>query len=167
MKSAILAFLLLLHATYPAATLQDVYKSCYQDRFGVEHLIPDSSSAARYLHQELAAMDTTLILDNECCGYSHQHERVSLALIRRGELSEQELIGRMLADRVPHSSRDSAGWVREWKQIEEIALEQYPEWRDSSLQTALTQCAEQLAPVHHSEAYRQAYKPHYRVVKKK
>ena len=42
-----------IHAQYPKATLQDVYKTCYQDYFGAEHLVRDTASARFYLHQEL------------------------------------------------------------------------------------------------------------------
>ena len=33
-------------ADYPQSTLQDIYKSFFQDRFGPGHIVPDSAKAA-------------------------------------------------------------------------------------------------------------------------
>ena len=41
-------------ATYPESTLQDVYKSFYQDRFGPGHMISDTASARSYLMREIS-----------------------------------------------------------------------------------------------------------------
>ena len=38
---------------FPESHAQDFYKSFCQDNLGPEHLIPDPSSAARYLQEEL------------------------------------------------------------------------------------------------------------------
>ena len=37
---------------YPAATLQDVYKTMFQDRFGVAHLLSDRAKVKAYIEQE-------------------------------------------------------------------------------------------------------------------
>ena len=39
---------------YPKARLLDIYKSCFQDYMGAEHLVNDTASAKAYLDQELA-----------------------------------------------------------------------------------------------------------------
>ena len=44
-------------AQFPKSTLQDLYKSFFQDRFGPGHIIADEASAMRYLQYELATMD--------------------------------------------------------------------------------------------------------------
>ena len=44
-------------ATYPQSTLQDIYKSFYQDRFGPGHMISDTASARNYLMRELSEMN--------------------------------------------------------------------------------------------------------------
>ncbi len=38
---------------FPKSTLQDLYKSFFQDRFGPGHLVSDTSMAGRYLRHEL------------------------------------------------------------------------------------------------------------------
>ena len=42
--------------TYPESTLQDIYKSFYQEHFGPGHIISDTASARRYLMRELSEM---------------------------------------------------------------------------------------------------------------
>ena len=41
---------------YPEATLQDVYKSFYQERFGPGHMIPNVENARNYLMSEMELM---------------------------------------------------------------------------------------------------------------
>ena len=41
---------------YPMATLQDLYKSCFQDYFGPAHIVADREGAVRYIRQELAEL---------------------------------------------------------------------------------------------------------------
>ena len=45
--------------TYPESTLQDIYKSFYQEHFGPGHIISDTASARRYLMRELSEMGKT------------------------------------------------------------------------------------------------------------
>lgn len=155
-----------LHTTYPAATLQDVYKTCYQDRFGAEHMIPDSARAAAYLDYELsqAATDTMLMPDVEPCGYRHRYERISLAAILRGEKSRDEVLRAFLAPR-PEVSTDSRSWSEEWNEIAEIALHEVPEWRNDTLEAELRQAATLGRAVHHSPEFHKTYHPHYRIVR--
>ena len=54
---------------FPESRLQDLYKSCFQDRFGPGHLISDREGALRYIEaevQEAVSMDGVL---TEPCGW--------------------------------------------------------------------------------------------------
>ncbi|MBR5440515.1 MAG: hypothetical protein IKV37_03025, partial [Prevotella sp.] len=42
---------------YPESRLIDLYKSCFQDFMGPEHLISDTQSAKAYLDEELTTDD--------------------------------------------------------------------------------------------------------------
>ncbi|MBO4803746.1 MAG: hypothetical protein J5503_04290, partial [Muribaculaceae bacterium] len=42
--------------TYPKLRLLDIYKSCFQDFMGPEHLVADTASASAYLDRELDGM---------------------------------------------------------------------------------------------------------------
>ena len=50
-------------AQYPHSTLQDIYKSFFQDRFGPGHLVADTAKAIGYLRAELdEAKETGIML---------------------------------------------------------------------------------------------------------
>ena len=64
-----------IHTQYPMATLQDVYKTCYQDYFGAEHLVKDTASARQYLQKELDEChdsDMSLMPKRELTGFRHR-----------------------------------------------------------------------------------------------
>lgn len=151
---------------YPQATLQDVYKSCYQDFFGAEHLIADTAMARRYLSDELAEcaeQDLAAMPAYEPTGFRGRCVRINLSQVLNGNLSESELFRLFLLS--AHAvNAYSNQWADEWQQIENIALAVQPLWADATLQEQLTYAAQHNAPVRHSAVFRQAYNPHYRIV---
>lgn len=157
-----------IHEQYPKATLQDVYKTCYQDYFGAEHLMRDTAAARNYLSMELEECrktDMSYLPKREPTGFRHRFTRINLACIVEGELTEEQLLGLFFEA----ASKDNAfgdSWVEEWMRIESIALKVCPDWADESLQAELRMAAESKQAVRHSEAFRNAYNPHYRIVKK-
>ena len=80
-------------------------------------------------------------------------------------MSEDKLFARFV-DAAGTNNTYSDNWPAEWQQIETIALEVHPEWQDSTLQAELRQAASIPCAVRHSEAFRNAYHPHYRIVRK-
>ena len=154
--------------TYPQATLQDLYKTCYQDFFGPGHMVTDSLSALQYIHYEveelrLATHDSGLPKD-EPTGFRHRFLRLDLRRVALGEMSEEELL-RQFMEAANTATPVHDNWADEWTQIEAIALQVHPEWRNEDLQTALHEAAQTNRAVHQSEAYRNAYQPHYRLVR--
>ena len=156
-----------IHTRYPVATLQDIYKTCYQDYFGAEHLINDTASARQYLHRELEDcrnIDMSLMPKREPTGFRHRFIRVNLSCVVYGELEEKQL----LASFLEAAGKDNAfgnGWDEEWARIESIALQVCPAWADQALQAELQEAAQNKQAVRHSEAFRQTYHPHYRIVR--
>ncbi len=153
---------------YPQATLQDVYKTCFQDFFGAEHLLKDTAMAHNYLLSEIAACkdeNLSAMPDYEPTGFRHRFTRVNLSLIHAGQLSESELFSRFV-EAAGTNNAFSDNWSEEWQRIEKIALEVHPAWTDTILQAALQFAASTASPVRHSEAFRNAYHPHYRIVRK-
>ena len=59
----------------------------------------------------------------------------------------------------------SDDWAAEWQKIVKIALKVNPKWANKKLQAELTEAAEKKQAVRHSEAFRNAYNPHYRIVR--
>ena len=156
-----------IHATYPLATLQDIYKTCYQDFFGAEHLMNDTAAARQYIHYELEQCqnsDLNLMPKREPTGFRHRFVRINFSNIVEGELNEEQLV-MMFINAAGKDNAFSDDWASEWKNIEQIALEVNPDWRDDELQKELTYAAENRYAVRHSEAFRNNYNPHYRIVR--
>lgn len=152
---------------YPAATLQDIYKTCYQDYFGSEHLAPDTPTARYYLEKELserASIGLCTMPRREPTGFRHRFTRVNLACIIDGELTEEQLLAMFIeAARTDDAIGDD--WANEWRRIERIALQVHSAWADPALQAELRKAAENNGAVRHSDAFREAYHPHYRIVR--
>lgn len=155
-------------AQYPEANLQDVYKTCYQDFFGAEHLMQDTAAARQYLRYELSQMDdasTEYAMPlREPTGFRHRFERINLVLVQNGTMSE-ELLLQLFIDAAGKNNALHGQWEEEWQQIERIALEVHPAWRDDELQTLLREAASNRQAVRHSENFRNNYKPHYRIIR--
>lgn len=156
-----------IHTNYPLATLQDIYKTCYQDFFGAEHLMNDTAAARQYIHYELEQcrdIDLSLMPKREPTGFRHRFTRINFSCLLDGELTEEQLV-MMFIGAAGHDNAYSDNWAEEWRKIEEIALQVNPSWADEELQIALRGAADGNHAVRHSEAFRQNYNPHYRIVR--
>jgi len=155
--------------TYPQATLQDLYKTCYQDFFGPGHAISDTASARRYLRYELNELRKEGVNElrmslREPTGFRHRFVRANLLLILKDSvMTENELFDAFLTA-ANTSAPVHENWADEWAQIEAIALQVHPAWTDPELQALLREAAKTNSAMHHSEAFRQAYHPHYRII---
>ena len=164
---AIRAMCMAIHEDYPFATLQDVYKTCYQDFFGAEHLMNDTAAARKYIHYELEQCrdsDLNAMPKREPTGFRHRFVRINFSCLIDGELTEEQLLT-MFIDAAGKDNAYSDDWLSEWYKIEKIALEVNPAWADGSLQSELRDAAYGKYAVRHSEAFRNNYNPHYRIVK--
>lgn len=156
-----------IHENYPLATLQDIYKTCYQDFFGAEHLMNDTAAARYYIHYELEqcrGVDLSLMPKREPTGFRHRFTRINFSCLLDNELSEEQLVT-MFIDAAAHDNAFSNDWSSEWRKIEEIAIKTNPLWADEELQEALREAADGNHAVRHSEAFRNNYNPHYRIVR--
>ena len=158
-----------LHTRYPQATLQDIYKTCYQDYFGAEHLLTDTASARKYLRLELdecRETDMSAMPNEEPTGFRHRFSRINLSNVVNGKLTEQQLLT-MFIEAAAKDNAYGDDWAGEWNKIVNIALQVNPSWRDPELMAELQEAAKANCAVRHSEAFRKAYNPHYRIVKQK
>ena len=156
-----------LHTRYPQATLQDVYKTCYQDYFGAEHLMNDTATARRYLHQELEECGNTNLSampKEEPTGFRHRFTRINLSNVIDGELTEDQLLA-LFIEAAGKDNTFGNDWAGEWNKIVNIALQVNPNWRDPELMAELQEAAKANCAVRHSEAFRKTYNPHYRIVR--
>lgn len=162
---------------YPAATLQDIYKSMFQDRFGVAHMLGSREAVVAYIERELLMLedsdDGRAKADSyfEPCGWRGDFVRVDLRAVRDGAMSVDELATMFInsANEAPEAdSFTLRAWAAEWDTILEAcyaslsAIEGFQ--RDSTLLAAMIARGEYV--VHHSRRYNDHYAPHYRIVHK-
>lgn len=154
--------------TYPASTVQDVYKTFYQDRFGSEHMIRDTAAVRRYLSYELevAASDSIPNPYYEPTGAEGRFVRVFLRGVNEGLITEEELLNAFLRSAKPTAQPEQT-WAEQWAQILAcLDKNQLNQLDPDSVLPELQIAAETERAVHHSNSYRQAYHPHYRIVEK-
>ena len=155
---------------YPEARLLDIYKSCFQDYMGAEHLVGDTATVKRYLDQELA---TTAIEDLpawycEPCGMNGNYVRVNLRAVIEGRISADELLDAFIASANDPARPTVEQWTKQWHIIAgridsmSTTLPHYDQDRQF-IEQVLSQGKYAIS---HSPEYRAAYSPHYRIVKR-
>lgn len=72
--------------TYPKLRLLDIYKSCFQDYMGAEHLVKDKAQVEKYLDYELRFIDEKELQPwlYESCGVRGRYVRVGILAIYIG-----------------------------------------------------------------------------------
>ncbi len=155
-------------ADYPHSTLQDIYKSFFQDNFGPGHAVPDSAQAASWLRGELAKVERLDVQLYEPTGYNGNYYRVSLAAVVGGKVQADALLSAFLRSVRAVQPGEVEAWVQEWAQIEnviskmELALPGY-EADAAAIKDILSKGR---YAVHHSRLYNEHYEPHYRIIAK-
>ena len=153
-------------ATYPESTLQDIYKSFYQEHFGPGHIISDTATARRYLMKELSEMGETLSPYFEPTGSQGAYVRVYLSAIADGLITAEQLLDAFV--RSANSWQEpSVNWSEKWGAIVSViqANKMEIEGFEADL-PLLNEAARNNQAVHHSLRYNEAYHPHYRIVER-
>ena len=155
-------------ADYPASTLQDIYKSFFQDKFGPEHIISDTIAAKKYLLSELNRNDIDSVVILEPTGIKGNYIRVSLGAIKSGKVDVSVFLRAFIRSANVADKSVVEQWIGEWaesvKVIDEmnLNLENYEVDKE-----AISEVLQQGRYVmHHSSQYRNAYNPHYRIIAK-
>lgn len=155
-------------ADYPVSTLQDIYKSFFQDKFGPEHIISDTIAARKYLLSELNRTDIDSIVVLEPTGIKGNYIRVGLGAIKSGKVDVSAFLSAFIRSANVADKSVVEQWAGEWaeavEQIDEmnLNLENYEADKE-----AISQILQQGRYVmHHSSQYRETYNPHYRIIAK-
>ena len=148
---------------HPAMQPRDALKACYQAAFGAEHLLSDPAQARAYLHRELdacPASDQTPLLEALCPDTC----RVNLAAWKAAGLPEGWLAECFTRSCSPRAD----GRERFFACLESVdalaAAGALPFGADAWQDEKQAYLADGLRPVHHSEIYRAAEHPAYRVI---
>lgn len=145
------------YARYPKMEIQDAVKLVYQHCMGPEHLVKDEAPALARLRDEWAAAagdpprDAALPLGNGLC-------RLELAACKSAGLSP-ETVARLFILTARRSEPDPAGLD---PLLEAVGALPFPSDEVERFLSAYR--AEGRPALHHSEGYRDAYHPAYRVV---
>lgn len=154
---------------YPKARLLDIYKSSFQDYMGAEHLVNDTASAKAYLDQELATTDTDSLMawHYEPCGVNGNYVRVSLRAVKEGIITADALLNAFIAS--AGGERPTVeSWATRWHEMVStiegmgLALPHY----EQDKQFIEEVLAKGKYAISHSPDYRDAYSPHYRIVRR-
>jgi hypothetical protein len=153
---------------YPESTLQDIYKSFFQDEFGAGHLAGNVSIAREYFDLELEEMESRGRRDAEPCGAGRNFYRVPMDLVKDGLIPAEDYFTSFMESSSGFKIPDIKVWKTRWGQIEaeiEKMDLQIPNMeRDKKFIYDLLDRGE--AAVHHSDRYRNKYDPHYRIMGK-
>ncbi len=149
---------------HPSMQLQDIIKMCYQAVFGVEHMLADVEKARTYFFQEYEAtpFNASLPLYEPI---SENYCRVNLGAWKAKELDAEKLFELFFASAKNKASGTEIDFDRCAKNAEAvIAKDPFPfslkEWQ----KYYTSYKANGIHPVHHSDAYRLAEHPAYRLV---
>ena len=155
---------------HPNQTLQDVYKSCYQDEYGPGHLISNESSAINSLLQEINTIDKdyTPVTLFEQTGINGNYLRVDLTLVRDGIIPFFVLFRALTISATIGGQKSDENWSSIWSEIvEEIKIQGLKfEHFEEDLANLDTISKSEDKVVHHSEMYENVYHPHYRIIEK-
>ncbi len=152
--------------SYPESTLQDVYKSFYQEHFGPGHIISDTASARRYLMKELSEMGKTASPYFEPTGSQGDYVRVHLSAVADSLITVEQLLDAFV--RSANSWQEpTVSWLEKWGAV--VSIIQANKMELEGFETdlpLLTEAAQNNQAVHHSRRYNEAYHPHYRIVER-
>ena len=162
---SIIPYLTTQFSIHPSMTPQDLAKLCYQAARGAEHLLADLDRARSYLERELEATsaDGSIPLIEPI---SHDVARVNLAAWKARGLDGGTLFDLFAATATVKREGEDLLPLYLARAGEWLACGQGPvepaEWRKFLLWYEAQGCP----AIHHSEAYRAAEKPAYRIVRR-
>lgn len=151
---------------YPKATLQDIYKSFFQDNYGPGHLMGDTAAATAYVRRELGSFDLASGPDYEATGSESNFVRVNLQVVKDGRVPLDTFLDAFLRSARQFQVPPIEQWSKKWEEIsgvvKEMDLKLPGQAEDSEI--IRKQLSDGDPTMHHSLIYETAYKPHYRII---
>lgn len=143
--------------THPKAEIRDAVKFLYQACFGGGHMIPDPNVSYAYLCREAA----TLSKDRTAAVWEDMGEyvRADLSVL---EKITPKMLNAMFVASAQNAPQDKSQFIR---LLEQFVESDYFE-KDQKITYLRHYSASGYPAVHHSDAYRAAYTPAYRIIRK-
>lgn len=160
-------FLIYCAETHPRAQIQDYIKRLYQSEFGGGHMIEDEEASLERLREEIANLTDKQKRRPYFDPFCSEFCRMNLSVSK--EVSP-ELINRIFV--VSSQEIPKKAWFRFEEKMRifwELCKEQnelFPFTADELKNYLREYCKEGYRPVGHSDIYRKAYEPAYRVIRK-
>jgi hypothetical protein len=155
---------------YPKSRLLDIYKSCFQDYMGAEHLLSDRQRVKAYLDEEMntTSLDDLMPWYYEPCGIDSSYYRVSIKTIKEGFITEDQLLDAFIRSANSETRPSVESWSDRWHMIigtiDQMKLDMPNYQEDKQLIDSVLSVGKYA--ISHSPDYREAYHPHYRIVER-
>lgn len=152
------------YQTYPQLQIQDLFKFLYQSSFGCEHMVSSLEAVTDGIRRESdhgCQDDPSLmdILDGAYC-------RVHLAYLKQG--LSAETLGKLFFASAKNEPDGISGLEQKLEAAKELVREGALPFASTEFETAIAEWAAVGYPaLHHSDIFRAAYHPAYRVIAKK
>ncbi|MBQ8009056.1 MAG: hypothetical protein IJ256_06010, partial [Bacteroidaceae bacterium] len=155
---------------YPKSRLLDIYKSCFQDYMGAEHLVSDRQMVKAYLDEELnnTSLDDLMPWYYEPCGIDSSYYRVSIRAIKESLVSEDLLLNAFIRSANTENRPSVESWSKRWHKIigtiDQMKLDMPNYQEDKQFIDSVLSVGKYA--ISHSPDYCEAYHPHYRIVER-
>ena len=155
---------------YPKSRLLDIYKSCFQDYMGAEHLMSDRQRVKAYLDEELntTSLDDLMPWYYEPCGIDSSYYRVSIKAIKEVFITEEQLLDAFIRSANSETRPSVESWSDRWHMIictiDQMKLDMPNYQEDKQLIDSVLSVGKYA--ISHSPDYREAYNPHYRIIER-
>ena len=156
--------------TYPKSRLLDIYKSCFQDYMGAEHLVSDRQRVKAYLDEELntTSLDDLMPWYYEPCGIDSCYYCVSIRAIKESLVSEDLMFNAFIRSANSEKRPSVESWSERWHKIigtiDQMKLDMPNYQEDKQFIDSVLSSGKYA--ISHSPDYREAYHPHYRIVER-
>lgn len=150
---------------YPLMQPQDVIKLCFQSEFGPEHMVTDESAVEKYILSEWHGIPSE--------APAREPEDIGNGLVRfhlTNEFSPEEaapLLAKLFCRTAKTHRGTREGLEARLCAAEEMLLTQGEEADHHSIKACFSEYRDMGCPaVHHSPLFREAYRPHYRLLRR-
>ncbi len=147
---------------YPKMQIQDIFKFIYQSSFGCEHMVASLEKATDYIKEEYS----NGVTQNEIEELDGDYCRVPLSYIDKG--LKIETFGKLFYLSAKKEETGQDNLLKKIEVIKKLIKENKLPFNIEDFNKAVENWKTQGYPaVHHSEVFRQNYKPAYRLISKK
>lgn len=149
---------------YPKLQMQDIFKYLYQSSYGCEHMVSSVETVVNYILKEYENLSfenkiETDALDGEYC-------RVNLSYLNTG-LSANTL-GKLFYLSAQKEADAKEKLINKISVVQKLICEKLLPFTKDEFEIAVKEWEDRgFTPVHHSDIFRQTYKPSYRVIANK